>query len=113
MSRFDQDPAANYGMCTTCEIDIPTEQDGEAHMSETMKVAKDKRSHSIRVLNPSREHRIESAVEDIIDAAISTAMEEIDDLVQDGSFTEEEATEALRYQGKFSDAWEEYLAENA
>lgn len=113
MSRFDQDLAANYGKCTTCEIDIPTEQDGEAHMSETLAASENKRSHSIRRMNPTRKQRIESSVENIIDAAISSAMEEIDDLVQREGISEEEATEALRRQGDFFDAWEEYLAENA
>lgn len=110
---FDPAPDGLYAACVTCNLDLATEAESDAHRTATMADSADHRSHTTRTLNPPRTKRIESAVETIVIDAIDEALDKIDDLVSSGSITQEEARAALHHQGEFLDAWDEYVQENA
>lgn len=104
MSRFDQDPSQPYGHCVTCEITLATQQDANAHMSETFDGGK---SHTTRATNLTRQQHIERAVGFEVEAAISDAIESLGRLVDRGDATSDEIGQALRLYSDFGGAWEE------
>ena len=113
-TRFDPDPAKPYGTCVTCSRELQTEEDGRAHMAETMAAALDHRSHTISPSNPPSEDRIRNAVTTVITDKIDEAMEDLDDMVRRGEVTEEEVTAALRYASVDpDDAWLDYIEANS
>lgn len=113
-SKFNPMPDDAYGVCRTCDIDLATEQVANIHMNATMAEAMAKGengSHAVRVLNPSRESRIESEVDELIDEVTSDLMSKIEDLVYRNHITEDEAKMALRHHSDLADAWEEHCDE--
>jgi hypothetical protein len=105
---YDAVAGEPYGRCKTCELDVETQALAERHMDETMKAATGenlRESHSITVLNPSRERRIGRAVESVIDDAILDAIDELKELVEHDHATQEEITAAIGRWSDFADEW--------
>ena len=94
-SRFEPQPGKPYGRCRDCGQEMPTEQEANDHMGETMEASAERRSHGISVTNPGRSARVRSAIRDAIDDAVRDAVDEVDRMVDDGDITEEEARSAL------------------
>lgn len=94
-SRFEPQPGKPYGRCRDCGQELPTEQEANDHMAETMAASPDRRSHGVAVTNPNRPARVRAAVRDAIDNAVREAVDEVDQMVDDGDITEEEARSAL------------------
>ena len=93
---------------------MQTQSGADAHMNHTFKEALaigEKKGHSVRILNPSRDRRISSEVSEIVSEAIQDAMSKIEDLVYRNHITEGEGTAAVSGYSDFADAWEEYCDE--
>lgn len=110
MSIYDPTPDVAYAICGTCDITLPTEADGNAHMDETIQ-QHGGRSHQIRITNPTRERRIRRAVGSHVADAVDDACNEFERMVERGDVTAEEITEAIAFHPDFADAWDEYLSE--
>ncbi|VXB23595.1 hypothetical protein [Citricoccus sp. K5] len=103
--QFEPTPGQPYGKCNDCGAVIDSQADGRKHMSETFEQAKAEgrsKGHSISVLNPSREGRIQNAVDRIVQDAIDDALEDLEDLDLD----DDEIGEALVWHSSFRDAWD-------
>lgn len=119
-ARFNQRESEAYGYCQECDgLTFSTQAEAAAHMDATSPKGVPGRSHSIRILAPSRESLIRSAVRSIIDGAISDAVDDLINLTESRrgeapDATESEITEALKWYGdEFSEAWAEYLESEA
>jgi hypothetical protein len=102
--RFDPEEGKPYGHCTRCESkpEFATQKDAHDHLAAG-------EGHSVRITNPDRTHRIQSAVDDIVEDAIQSALEKVDeDIIRRYGATEEEVTEALKWHSDFADDWEEH-----
>lgn len=106
MSRYDQRQDEKYGVCETCKVDLSTEGEADAHMKETGAASASRRSHTVRVTNPTREMRIQAMVDDVVQDAIEEALETLRDSQSRGDVTSDEITEALKWHSDFSDEWE-------
>ncbi len=104
-TRFDVDEAAPYGSCSNCPAELATEADARSHMDATLAASEDDRSHSIRVTNPSRPSRIKREVQNLVDDATEDFVGALEDLVDRGDVTEDEATAAVGSWSDFADAW--------
>ncbi|MCI4659615.1 hypothetical protein [Cryobacterium zhongshanensis] len=107
-SRYDAKDDQPYGTCQTCGIEIATETMKDEHFASTMKDDAGKtvrRSHSILITNPGRADRVESAVGDLVDTAITDALDELEGLIADEHITREEATAAIARWSEFADEW--------
>lgn len=114
-SRFDQDPNAGYGQCSTCETEFATEVLAREHMADTLDAARasgENTSHRISVLNISREDRIESHVGSIVENAMSEAIDQLLKLIDSDDVTEDEVTRALGDWLDFNGAWKNALPED-
>lgn len=113
-SFFEPHPTKPHGTCQDCPELLPTDADTQHHMAETSAASKNKSSHTVSITNPSREERIQSRIDGIIEDAIDEAIQEITDLTDtDDSLTPEEIAEALGWHDAFADAYREHLAEEA
>lgn len=113
-TRFDPVAGEDYGLCTDCGVSLASEGEAHTHMSSTFHEAEAKggsKGHRISILNPSRGTRVERGVRWIVEDAVRRAVEEIDDLVEQGHASTDEIREALRWYSDFSDAWDEYINE--
>ena len=106
-ARFDQkDLSANpYARCKTCDIgDLATEELAHAHMRE--------QRHTISILNPSRQDRIDMEVYDEISGRLDDIFESLYELIEDGAATKEEITRAIQMGPSIDGEWETYLHES-
>ena len=94
-SRFEPQPDKPYGHCRDCGQEMPTEQEANDHMGETMKASAERRSHAISVTNPGRSARVRSAIRDAIDNAVRDAVDEVDQMVENQDINEAEARNVL------------------
>ena len=109
-SRFDAKEAAPYGTCVDCNMELATESLAREHMDSTFEQAHAEggsSGHSARVTNPTRAHRIGNEIELLIDDAVREVSDKLDELVEDGHVTREEATTALARWSHFADHWRE------
>ena len=107
-SRFDQKDDQPYGSCETCELELGTEVLAKEHMNATFEEARDngrRASHRVLISNPSRASRIGNEVDSLVQEAITTATEELDELVEKGDITRAEATTAIARWSDFADEW--------
>lgn len=95
MSLYDPEPGKPYGTCTTCGIVIQTDEHCSDHLTATMPV-NGGGSHSVRITNPTRAERIESAIQDYADEAAAEFADNVSTLLDADNVTEEEVTEAMR-----------------
>jgi hypothetical protein len=117
--NFDQKTDQPFGSCTNCNTELATEELAREHMAATMTpvdqndldpkerdefLAKSS-SHRILISNPSRASRIGNEVDSLVDDALSSVTEDLDDLVQSGAITRAEATAAIARWSDFSDDW--------
>ena len=105
-ARFDQkDLSANpYARCKTCDIgDLATEELAHAHMRE--------QRHTISILNPPRQRRIDSEVYFEISGELDDVFERLYDLIENGDATAEEVTRAVRMGPSIDSEWDHYLRE--
>jgi hypothetical protein len=109
-NRFDPTPDGDFAKCQDCGETLALRQFADDHLKETREAAANKHSHTILILNPSRQSRIETAVSHIIEDAIQEGLEEVDRLIADEEITEEEATKALLFYDGFYDEWIENWA---
>jgi hypothetical protein len=105
-SKFEPEEGAAYGKCETCGEEIPTQADYRVHQ-DTVMAANKGQGHRVLLLNQTREQRILNAARDLVDEAVRTAVDELDELVVDDHITREEATEAIRQFSDFADHWRE------
>ncbi|MBC9927204.1 hypothetical protein [Leucobacter sp. cx-169] len=114
--RFDPEEGVPYGRCLSCEGEVlfASKEAASEHMSATFEEAQKaggRSGHRISVLNQTREMRIQSEIDDIVDKAMIDVMDDALRLI--GDATEEEITKAFRHAtADFSDAWYEALEEN-
>jgi hypothetical protein len=106
MSKYDQIAGDDYGTCVTCGVSLPTEQAARAHLNETLEASPDRKSHTYRRHNPTREQRIQSMVASAVDDSIYDAIERLMEEVASGEVTEDEITKAIKFYGDFADEWE-------
>lgn len=106
-SRFDADPNEPYGTCLTCALKLQTETDAREHMAATFAQPGANASHRVRITNPQRADRIDTAVSGLVDSALDTFVEELQALVDSDTISEDEATAATGRWSEFSDAWSE------
>lgn len=105
-ARFDPEAGRDYGTCRACDLALADEAAGKEHMKQTLT---DRRSHSIRVLNPSRRARIANRIDLDLEDVVDQGLQEVARLVTDGHITAEEATEALASWPDFHDAWNDNI----
>ncbi|MFC7431018.1 MULTISPECIES: hypothetical protein [unclassified Agrococcus] len=75
-----------------CDFEIASQGHASMHMAESLAIAVvDRRSHTIRVTNPTREQRIADFIGDLEREAVSEAVDEICEAIDDGLLTEAEA----------------------
>ena len=110
-NRFDPADGADYGRCRDCDAALVSEDDANEHMNSTLTSNSlgNRESHSVMILNPSRERRVGQAVRWAVADALDSAVAEFEGLLDDAS--EEEIGDALWMYPDFKDAWEEYLNE--
>lgn len=96
-TRFDPAPGEPYGHCRNCEAQLQQESDAREHMSQTMQGRGP--SHRIHVTNPTRPQRIRSSLGLIIDDALRQAADEIQEMVDGGDLSLEEARSVLAMRG--------------
>lgn len=113
----DKAPTPTYAVCNDCDVELDTPEAAHEHAEATM-VPVDEggiraRSHRWTVINPTPEEQAEHTIGWIVSDALDRACDEIDRKLQRGAFTAEQVTKALRGCPDFSDAWENYLADNA
>ena len=106
MGRFDPIEGADYGNCVTCGAVFVTRDDADKHRTETMDESPIRRSHTTRGLNRTREERIQSWADDIVQDAISDAIDNLRDEVASANVSWDEVFEALRWHSDFADEWE-------
>lgn len=94
--RYNPRESEDYGICIDCDAVFLTEQEQESHMSETLKTSTNKRSHSVRTINPSRLERIDNAIDSLVEDAMDEVCRGIDDLISFNHITEEEALQVIR-----------------
>lgn len=101
-----------YGTCKTCGADIADYEAMQKHFSETLG-GPERGSHTIQVVNPTRQERIEQNIDRIVNDSVMEALDKIDrEVGEDRSITLEEATTALRHHDTFLEMWdEEYVPE--
>ncbi|MEV7827522.1 hypothetical protein [Microbacterium enclense] len=77
-------------------------------MSETMEPDEhgNKRSHSTQATNPTREQRIRSLVDGIVQDAIEEALDNLQNEIARARISHDEVTAALGYYSDFADEWE-------
>lgn len=116
MSKFDQIEGQPYGKCNDCGVELIDKNAASAHTTETFEAAKVKgvgqSSHGVRVQNDTRDGRIKSGVSQVVEDAITDAVDELWRLVDSGDATEEEVTAGLAFHSEFQDAWEEAVSES-
>lgn len=93
MSIYDPEPGKPYGSCINCGAEIGTRDDMTAHFDATRTNG---RTHSVRVTNPTRAERIESALQDYAEEAAAEFADNVTTLLDADDVTEEEVTEAMR-----------------
>ena len=104
MTKFDPTPGVAYGECVTCGIVLETDDDAKAHRAATMG-AGGRRSHSTRGVNPTREDRIQSWADGLVEDAISNALDNLRDEVARANVSWDEVYEALTWHSEFADEW--------
>lgn len=106
MSRYDQKQGEKYGVCEKCGVNLGTEGEADVHMQETSAASASRRSHTVRITNPTREMRIQSMVDDVVQDAIEEALDTLRDAQSRGDVSSDEITEALKWHSDFSNEWE-------
>lgn len=101
-TRFDPPADAEvYAECRTCDHVSPTEADAGAHMHDTFEAAKAEggsRGHSMAIITPNRERRIQREVDGIFESCfLSEAIDEVQALVDADDITEAEAAHAIAF----------------
>jgi hypothetical protein len=104
-NRFDPYPDSDYAKCQDCGKELALKEFADDHLRETRESSSNKHSHTVRILNPSRQSRIDTEISHIIDDAIQNALEDVDRLVEREEITEEEASKALLWHDGFHDEW--------
>jgi hypothetical protein len=123
--RFNQRPDEPYGYCDTCKeagtnLEFSDRDEMQAHMNETYEASVPlHRSHSARVVNPTRMERIKRFLAQSADDAVDSAL---DEFIRDASralmvedATVAELTEAVKDVGAdidWREAWGNYVDEN-
>ncbi len=113
--RFDQVQGEPYGACRDCDGVFSTKEEAHQHMSQTHELARQaggNAGHSVSIRNPERPERIRRGIGSIVSDVMNDFCNQVDDLINDGHVTEEEATEAMRFYPDFQEAWENWLAES-
>ena len=100
ISRFDPDPDIDHSVCVTCKASLPTAQDSENHMTETLEQAEaaykldptsPRSSHTVRRMNPTRAERIRDHIDETMNEAINDTIEALAELTTyEGTLTEDE-----------------------
>ena len=108
--RFDPEQDVQYGHCLSCPERFATQEDADEHLSSSFDQDRGK-SHRIRITNRARSERIRTEIVSIVDDALTTAVEKVAELVDQGHITQEEAEHAVR-NSELADAWDEYHFEN-
>lgn len=113
MSRFDPKPDEPYGTCK-CGETVATRDAMSAHFKAVADANGGRAggsAHSVRITNQTREERIESELENIVESAVRDIMDELDRLIDKGDITEDEATEATKSVDiDLFDQWKEYVS---
>lgn len=110
--RFEPLPDAAYATCRECDFDAQTKESASEHMETTRKESPSRRSHSMLITNPTRPERIRSAIDRLVNAALTKAYDDIDEMIRRGDLTTEEATQALGLYPDFQEGWENWLEES-
>jgi hypothetical protein len=109
-TRFDPKPGRIYGKCRDCGIEIATQELSRQHLDGTSS-KHGSRSHSVIVLNPSRQSQISSHIAWRLDVAINAAFEDLMRDVERGDLTVEEISGEMYSYPDFSDGWDEFVEE--
>ncbi|MGP7812386.1 hypothetical protein [Glutamicibacter soli] len=110
-NRFDPEAGKDYGRCRDCDLTLETREDAESHMHSSMQDdgRGGRASHSVSVLNPPRQARIDSEVRWAVSGALDDAVAQLERLLRDAS--EDEISSALSGYPDFRDAWEGFCDE--
>lgn len=114
MSRFDPKPDEPYGTCR-CGETLATRDAMSTHFN-AVRDANGGRAggsaHSVRITNQTRDERIESELESLVEDAVQNIMDELDRLITKGDLTEDEAAEATKSVDiDLFDQWKAYISE--
>lgn len=101
--RFNPDVDKTHAKCKDCDAELESPGQVTEHLNYN--------KHTVSILNPTRERRIESEVSWIVDNAITDALDELDNLIRRNHVTRAEITSALKWFSDFGDAWAEYATD--
>ncbi|MCQ9384398.1 hypothetical protein [Brevibacterium moorei] len=97
MGIFDPTPGKPYGACKTCRQTLQTREAADEHLYGNL-------GHRIRIMNPTRQQRIERGLETEVIIAIAQFTPPIEKLIQAGQCTRQEAVDALEEHPEFQEA---------
>ena len=95
--KFDQIPDEPYGDCLTCQMQLDQKSDADEHLNQTMQGPGP--SHRIGITNPTRDQRIEYALDTVIDDALYEVGNQIKKMIDRDELSLEEARSALDARG--------------
>lgn len=112
MLNLEQEEGKPYGVCMSCGTEIADYDAMQAHFSETMH-GTTRGSHSIRVTNPTREERVQQAIDRIVYDSIEDALSKLEREVGYGrAISLDEARKALRHHETFLEMWDQEYADD-
>lgn len=109
----DEYPEQPYGKCSDCGKEVASRDELSEHLKETQPevMLVGSKSHSVRIVNPTRAEKARNRVGDVVQAVLDDAMDEIESLLFLKEATREDIKKALVGHPDFADAWAEYIRE--
>lgn len=115
MSTFNPTPGEPYGQCKDCDVLLETQKDSREHMSNTRQATETAsgkgRSHTVTILNPSREERIRNRMDTYVERAIEDLFDDLERLARNGEATYTEIKEGLFWHDQIQEAWADAFAD--
>lgn len=100
VGRFDPTPGQDYGYCLRCAALMVTETDALTHRVSP--------GHVIKVTNPSRPERLRREISTMVDEAMRSLCEQLDQLVDDKYASPAEINDTLMDWPGVTEYWDDH-----